>query len=58
MGVIKLSLKVKVLHGPKNDQRLYYATMVVLSLKIRLIEYLLSCPEGIAWQKCASNISN
>jgi hypothetical protein len=48
MGVIKLSLEVKVSYGPKNDQSLCNIAMVVLSLKIRLIEYVLSCPEGIA----------
>jgi len=47
MGVLKLSLGVRVLHGPKNDQSLYNTIMVVLSLKIRLLEYVLSFPKGI-----------
>ncbi len=48
MGVLRLSLKVRVLHGPKNDQSLCNLIMVVLSLKIKLMEYFLSYLEGIA----------
>jgi hypothetical protein len=47
MGVLKLSLGVRVLHGPKNDQSLCNTIMVVLSLKIGLMEYVLSFPKGI-----------
>ncbi len=32
----------------KNDQSLCNIVMVVLSLKIGLMEYILSCPKGIA----------
>ncbi len=48
MGVLRLSLKVKVLHGPKSDQSLCNIVMVVLSIKIRLMDYVLSSPKGIA----------
>jgi hypothetical protein len=51
MGVLRLSLRVKVLHGPKNDQNLCNIVMVVLSLRIRLMEYVLSCLESIALAK-------
>jgi hypothetical protein len=45
-SVLKLGLGVRVLHGPKDDQSLCNVLVVVLSLKI--MEYVLSCPEGIA----------
>jgi hypothetical protein len=48
MGVLRFSLGVRVLHGPKNDQSLCNIIMGVLSLRIGLIEYVLSCVEGIA----------
>jgi hypothetical protein len=48
MGVLRFSLGVRVLHGPKNDQSLCNTIMGVLSLRIGLIEYVLSCLEGIA----------
>jgi hypothetical protein len=48
MGVLRLSLRIRVLHGPKNDQSPCNIVMVVLSFKIGLMEYVLSCPEGIA----------
>jgi hypothetical protein len=48
MDVLRLRLEVRVLHGPKNDQSLCNTIMGVLSLRIRLMEYVLSCPEGIA----------
>jgi len=48
MGVLRLSLGVKVLHGPKNDQSMCNIIMGVLSLKIRLMEYVLFCLKGIA----------
>jgi hypothetical protein len=48
MGVLKLSFKVRVLHGPKNDQNICNTIMIVLSLRIGLMEYVLSCPESIA----------
>jgi hypothetical protein len=47
MGVLRSSLGVRVLHGPKNDQSLCNTIMGVLSL-IRLMEYVLFCPKGIA----------
>jgi hypothetical protein len=47
MGVLRLSLRLKVLHRPKN-QSLCDTIMGVLSLKIRLMEYVLFCLEGIA----------
>ncbi len=47
MGVLRLSSRVKVLRGPKNDQSLCNTVMVVSSIKIGLMEYLLSCPKGI-----------
>jgi hypothetical protein len=48
MDVSRLSLRVRVLHGLKNDQSLCNIVMVVLSLKIGLMEYVLSYPEDIA----------
>jgi hypothetical protein len=48
LGVLKLSLGFKVLHGPKNDQSLCNIVMGILSLRIGLMEYVLSYPEGIA----------
>jgi hypothetical protein len=48
MGVLRLSLGVKVLHGPKNDQSLCNTIMGVSSLKIGLMEYVLFCFKGIA----------
>ncbi len=48
MGVLKFSLGFKVLHGPKNDQGLCNIVMGVLNFKIVLMEYILSCPKGIA----------
>ncbi len=48
MGVLRLSLGVRVLHGPKNNQSLCYIVMGVLSLRIGLMEYVLFCLEGIA----------
>jgi hypothetical protein len=48
MGVLRLSLRVKVLHGPKNDQSLCNIVMVVLSSKIGLMEYVLSYSKSIA----------
>ncbi len=48
MGVLSLSLKVRLLHGPKNVQSVCNNVMVVLSLRIGLMEYVLTCPEGIA----------
>jgi hypothetical protein len=40
MGVLRLNLNIKVLHGPKNDQSVSNNVMVVLSLKIGLMEYV------------------
>jgi hypothetical protein len=48
MGVLRLSLVVRVLHEPKNNQSLCNIIMGVLSLWIRLMEYVLFCLEGIA----------
>jgi len=48
MGVLRLSLGVRVLHGPKNDQSLCNIVIGVLSLKIGLMEYILFWLEGIA----------
>jgi hypothetical protein len=48
MGVLRLSLVARVLHGPKNDQSLCNTIMGVLSLRIGLMEYVLFCFEGIA----------
>jgi hypothetical protein len=48
MGVLRLSLGARVLHGPKNDQSICNIVMVVLSLKIGLMKYVLFCPKGIA----------
>ncbi len=48
MGVLRLSLGVRVLHGPKNNQSLCNTVMGVLSLRIGLMEYVLFCLEGIA----------
>jgi hypothetical protein len=48
MGVLSLSLKVRLLHGPKNVQSVCNNVIVVLNLRIGLIEYVLSCPKGIA----------
>jgi hypothetical protein len=42
------NVQFKVLHGPKNDKSLCNTIMGVVSLKIGLMEYVLSCPEGIA----------
>jgi len=50
MGIIKLSLGVKVLHVPKHDQSLCNTAMVVLSFKIGLIEYV--CLVLKVLQKC------
>jgi hypothetical protein len=48
MGVLGLSLGVKVLHGPKHNKNMCNIVMGVLSLRIRLMEYVLFCLEGIA----------
>jgi hypothetical protein len=48
LGVLGLSLGVKVLHGTKNDQNLYNTLMRVLGLKFGLMEYVLSYPKNIA----------
>jgi hypothetical protein len=48
MGVLRFSLRFKVLHGSKNDQSLCNIVMGVLNFKIGLMEYVLSCHEGIA----------
>jgi len=48
LGVLGLSLGVKVLHGTKNDQNLYNTFMRVLGLKFGLMEYVLSYPKNIA----------
>jgi hypothetical protein len=48
MGVLRLSLGVKVLHGPKTDQSLCNTIIGVLSLRIKLMEYVLFCLKGIA----------
>jgi hypothetical protein len=55
MGIIKLSLGVKVLHVPKHDQSLFNPAMVVLSLKIGLIEYV--CLVLKVLQKCGTENS-
>jgi hypothetical protein len=47
MGVLRLSLGVRVLHGPKINQSLCNTVMGVLSLKIRLMEYILFCFKSI-----------
>jgi hypothetical protein len=47
MGVM-FNLGFKILHGPKNDKSLCNTIMGVVSLKIGLMEYVLSCPKGIA----------
>jgi hypothetical protein len=47
-GVLRLSLGVRVLHGPKIDQGLCNTIMGVLSLRIKLMEYVLFCPKDIA----------
>jgi hypothetical protein len=39
MGVLRLSLGVTILHGPKNDQSLCNTIMGVLSLRIGLMEF-------------------
>jgi uncharacterized membrane protein len=41
-------IRIKVLHGAKNDQTLYNTLMSVLGLKIGLTEYVLSYPKSIA----------
>ncbi len=46
MGVLRLNLGVRVLHGPKNNQNLCNTVMGVL--KIGLMEYVLFCLKGIA----------
>jgi hypothetical protein len=48
MGVLRLNLGVRVLHGPKNDQSLCNTIMGVLNLRIGLMEYVLFCFKGIA----------
>jgi hypothetical protein len=48
LGVLRLSLGFRVLHGPKNDQSLCNIIMGILSLKIGLMEYVLSYPKGIS----------
>jgi hypothetical protein len=48
MGVLTLSLVVRVLHGPKNDQSLCNTIMNVLSLRIVLMEYVLFYLKAIA----------
>ncbi len=48
MGVLKLSLVVRVLHGPKNDPNQCNTVMGVLNLRIGLMEYVLFCLEDIA----------
>jgi hypothetical protein len=48
MGVLRLNLGVKVLHGFKNDQSLCNTIMNVLNLRIGLMEYVLFCFKGIA----------
>ncbi len=49
-GVLRLSLRVTVLHEPKNDQSLCNTIMGVLSLKIGLTEYVLSCTNNTSNQ--------
>jgi hypothetical protein len=46
-GLLRLSLRVTILHGPKNDQSLCNNVMGVLSLRIGLMEYVLSCTNNI-----------
>jgi hypothetical protein len=48
MNVLRLTLRVKVFHGPKKNQSLCNTVMGVLSLRIGLMEYVLFCLEGIA----------
>jgi hypothetical protein len=48
MGVFRLSLGVRILHGAKNDQILYNTLMGVLGLKIGLMKYVFSYPKSIA----------
>ncbi len=50
MGIIKLSLGVKVLQGPKNDQSLCNTIMVVFKFKDRVdgIRFVLSSRYCIA----------
>jgi len=48
MSVLRLSLRVRVLHGPKNDQSLCNTVMVVSRLNIGFMKYVLSYPKGIA----------
>jgi hypothetical protein len=50
IGVLRFSLGFRALHGPKNNKS--NIVMRVLSLKIRLMEYVLSCLEGIAFTLC------
>jgi hypothetical protein len=38
LGVLRLSLGFRVLHGPKHDQSLCNIVMGILSLKIGLME--------------------
>jgi hypothetical protein len=47
MGVLRLSLRAKILHPPKNNQGLCNIVMGVLSLRIGLMEDVLFCFEGI-----------
>ncbi len=47
MGVLGLSLGVRVLHEAKNNQILYNTLMGVLGLKIGLMKYVLSYPKSI-----------
>jgi hypothetical protein len=48
LGVLRLSLGFRVLHGPKNGQSLCNIVLRILSFKIGLMEYVLSYLEGIA----------
>jgi hypothetical protein len=48
MGILGLSLVVRVLYEPKNNQNLCNIVMGVLSLKMGLMEYVLFCRENIA----------
>jgi hypothetical protein len=52
-GVLRLSLGVMVLHGPKNDQSLCNNVMGVLSLRIGLMEYVFSCTNNIQSVFCS-----
>ncbi len=48
MGILGLSLVVRVLYEPKNNQNLCNIVVGVVSLKTGLMEYVLFCRDGIA----------